>query len=446
MKDTLLKFIDAKEILLDSFLYPKYAFPEYLFKRQVQSGWSSNVFFAALREQCDTYLYLLTVEKKSGFRDNTIIFSEENEPYLDSLSAPLTELIGKAGKANELGKFSWIEWIINGFREGITNAQKLGAKKKKFSSVEIIATIEHSLKFIYNEFNEQKKLKPFLAEIDNRYHSQKKAGPGNEQYYLYDYGLLKDAPAFDFVTFKNNIRDLLLNSKNPNYLVAILKIIKETANKNVEIWNQDLYHLEKQEREQSKEENFIKVVREYKEISLNDETFSIAIHPFILERTKNVNKIYNNYKLAFFSKNILNFLIREVYQGDQKNETIKKVKKLQNPEDFSLFNLWRKENIDLYNKVINYLKEENPVHKRAWIKEDQNGFAWLGKITHARALAKTFRRHAFIDSKTSALTIIKAFNKTFYNLNVSEKSISEWSEEANVNSAHLEDFNDMPFK
>ena len=141
----MIDFIKSKEILLEALNYPWYAKPEFLIKKQQDSGWSKYVFLSSLRDVQTNYEAEFARKLNDERKQNSDIDQCKLGLSLES------ETKGKIKEVRvDYGKRATTinSDVLQMLTEAIDRAYELDEPKAKYSDFHIITFFETALRFI----------------------------------------------------------------------------------------------------------------------------------------------------------------------------------------------------------------------------------------------------------------------------------------------------------
>jgi hypothetical protein len=211
------------------------------------------------------------------------------------------------------------------------------------------------------------------------------------------------SPAFDYFLFEDALRNVLLNSTNPDNLKQMTKALSELSKEIVHFWNDEFHKLES---DFDVQKQTVKKTRQFIEFDVEKRWFKIWMDVKIF--VKYSNKNFYNYDLVNFASRVGSVVDREVFgieggslKPNKTNpQTLSELFKTENDYLISVAALRTIQAIDKANQNLigNALKGVMQV----WIDILRNERRCLKQVTDA------------------LLTIL--LNKEFQGLNIGEKS------------------------
>lgn len=272
--------LETSKIFFEALDFPPFARPNFYIKKQKESGWAKGVYLTALSEVYHRSLMVLQMRWNS-------LRSKQPDLDMDDVSIEIRD-VDKGEDATIIKKEQ-----LDSLHLAILASYSFDKANSEYSAVEILSFVEYALWFIRQEFKIQAKE---IESLNFR--------PRTETYF--NYYLSQDAPFFNFPKFKHAIRELLLNSRNPDNLKVILSKFENAAKEIVKLWNEKVFNLHNIQIEgESKNSEIVHVefrAEELKHIWWVDiESFKIIPH-----------KYYSNQDFASYAANIANILAEEI--------------------------------------------------------------------------------------------------------------------------------------
>ena len=293
---------DLESVFLKALQYPLYARPEFYLKQQQDSGWSKVVFFNALHgisEYFDTKLAIQRSDQRRLFKKDGKILPSDFGINLEKETQG--KLIGTlTGKS------------IQELRSAIDYAARIDLPKPKFNSYQILAFCERILTFVIDQFEIQLKKDGSARFVAERLRKLGHQIEGSPEYIIYHYQIISEAPLADFSIFKNELRKLILTSRNPAELRVILQPTFQRCKRIIELWNEDLINLD----EPTKKEYKNKAVRDERVIEFDHHNLTIwhadseSANNYYRIRTEH----FMNRDFAEFAYNVAEIISREVFK------------------------------------------------------------------------------------------------------------------------------------
>ncbi|WP_207516108.1 hypothetical protein [Longitalea luteola] len=345
--DTLV-FPDVLPVFLDALNYPKCARPEYFIKKQKESGWSKGVYLRALQEtyhHCIAVLEFYRGVEKRKSKNITVGQEPINDNFVLSIEK-LTE-----GKQ----KGDITEEVLKDLFAAIKFAYKFERPTLVFTPFEILAVTERILLFVRSEFNSQIQKTSSAYFLADKKRKQGVKIESDPEYIVNHYHVISEAPIFDFILFRNEVRNLLLNSRHPQTLKVMLKPVFDLTVKIVDLWNQKLSEIEQPLSDRSPLKG--KAIFDDKLVRFDHQTLQIwnvnidSLNDIYREDSTR----YMNRDFAVFATRVANLIADEVLQlKGERRKDIPELKQIQKLEDL----FFQKDKFEFY---VDLLKRTSPV-------------------------------------------------------------------------------------
>ena len=273
--------LDLHNIFFEVLDYPSYARPEFFIAKQKQSGWSKGVYLTTLQEIYHTC--------KLHFR---IHYSANKNKIKDLKSEDIKLSVKELGGPENPKPID--EKILEEIWSAIRGAWRMDRPAKKYTPYEIISMAEKAILFIKSEFYEQTKR---TSSILGR--------PRTNGYFTYR--IIQEGPFFDYITFKNTVRELLFTVHNLKKAEKTLSAFHRAAAEIVKIWNEELYFIEEKANKNPSPSSSEIVRVEFKAGSL--ETTWWVSEP---EFDQIPHKMFMNQDFAAYAMNVANLINSEI--------------------------------------------------------------------------------------------------------------------------------------
>jgi hypothetical protein len=341
-------FPDVLPVFLDAIKYPKFARPEYFIKKQKESGWSKGVYLRALQESYHHCIGVLEfyrgVERRKSKRE-----TGGEEPSKDDFVLSIEKLT----EGKQKGDIT--ERLLKDLFSAIEFAYKFEKSTPVFTPFDILAFAERLLLFVRKQFNWQ------IQKTNRAYYlaeKQRKQGFKIEnapEYIVYHYHIISEAPIFDFHRYRSEVRNLLLNSRNPQGLKVMLKPIFDLAVSIVDLWSEKLSEIEEPLSDSSPMKG--KAIFDDSLIEFNEQTLQISYRvTYSLEDIyREPASRYMNRDFAVFASRVANLIADEVLQlkGDIR-KGIPEIKEVQKLEDLFF-------QMDKFVSYVDILRKVSPI-------------------------------------------------------------------------------------
>ena len=273
-----------ENIFIGALKYPDLFWSNYFLIEQKKSEWARGIFLTALNEvyhHCKLVFRIHFDSKKrkvEALKPKDIKLSVQKLTGIDDQTLIDEETLEKLHYA-------------------IQRVQYFDKEKSTFTNYEILSLVEYALIFIRQEFNEQ------LGKSDKNIFR-----PRTKTYF--NYLIAADGPFFDFLVFKNAVRELLCTVLNLAKLTKTLKAFHKISVEIVNLWNEEIYFIETQANSSD---------------TPSSETIRVQFKTDTLEKSwwsgddffDNVipHKHYMNQTFAGFAAGIANLLNQEIING-----------------------------------------------------------------------------------------------------------------------------------
>jgi len=295
--------LGTDETFLDALQYPLIAIPEYWIQKQKESGWSREIYLGLLKGQHGVHLMdLHLMMNKAKAKDVTM--------SKDKIGKPLIELTnGKVIRAYTLHNNSTTilnSELLETLSFCLQQAYSLGKPLPTYTDLQIISFARQSMYWIKNELKLQSD--PSNISSRNIHWPPNRNADGEKMYLLYNYSLMLPSPAFDYFLFEDALRNVLLNSTNPDNLKQMTKALSELSKEIVNFWNDEFHKLES---DFDVQKQTVTKTRQFIEFDVEKRWFKIWINGKIF--VKYANKNFYNYDLVNFASRVGSVVDREVF-------------------------------------------------------------------------------------------------------------------------------------
>ena len=302
--------LDPKElklVLLKSLDFPLYARPDYFLKEQETSGWSKLTYLHGLYE---AYWHLLDVFRIYQHTENTKT-GKETKPQKDKSVDPFVLDLARItdglmqGKLNQ-EKLTDLEYALD-----LTRRKDL--PERVFSGWEILNLNDRALRFIEHQFNKQlRNIHPGgMVYLPDQFSDKSTISPAIHT--VYHFYIRAEGPFMNYFAYRNELRNLLLNSRHPEKLKHILKAALQLARSIVDLYNDHLYPAEFGDKERAQKREAVTV-----ELDLDDLSISYLTDIPQNKHRLNHGKHYWNQDLAKYAADIANLIAAEVMDSEKK--------------------------------------------------------------------------------------------------------------------------------
>lgn len=308
---------NAKEVLLSVLEIPHYAWPEYFIKKQKESDWSKDVFLKTLEAEYQSYNADYLRERRKALDLNPNINDNEVGKLLEEeTNGKIKKVFLGFGRTTHLIN----DLLLKKWLHAIKEAYSIDQPNHTYSDLDIIHITERALEFIHNEFEEQaglKKIELFFRSAPKGYTG--KTENGEDLFLLHDYYIQGPEPIFNYYTFKQAIRNLLLNSQRPEQLKIILEPTLKRVRKIIQVWNDHLQELDSGVGKYIKSRKLIK----YDDLQMSD--YTILLNEKFLDFSVEA-KHYTNHKLVKFAFSVGTLIAHEILETVDVIKSIKETK------------------------------------------------------------------------------------------------------------------------
>ena len=235
--------INVDNDFLEALEHHPYYLAEYLIHKQQQSGWSKVAYLKAMERKLNWYKLALRLQRKRLTEENPQVDISETGISLYELTN------GKVKEYYTLRKDRTSKYlnfdVLDTFKFFLKKAWTHGEPPPVYSDLQMVSFTVKALEFILDELRIQAEIRepmPFLRGYPKGFKS--KTEDGKKVYLLYNYIVTTPTPIFDYYSFEERIRNLVLNSQNPDRLKPMLSPLFDLGKKIVTTWNKYIQPLE----------------------------------------------------------------------------------------------------------------------------------------------------------------------------------------------------------
>ena len=228
-----------RQAFIDALEYPLQAIPEFWANRQRETGINKHHFFGFMYKVCSDYLPGMPRVRKD------LKNIHPAEPTLfeitDGRADAVQTLDGERTQSLTRDLVLDLEYLI-------TRAAEWYDEKTAYTDLQIVSFAQHAVQFVYKSFQKQGQTKAVMIGVkeyppDFKGTSKEVLWVDKQVLYRYSFYHQPDA-LFSYSQFEESLRNLILNSPNPDELKRIMKPLYELGAQIGDLWNDTVQPLE----------------------------------------------------------------------------------------------------------------------------------------------------------------------------------------------------------